>query len=540
MKRLLLLSVILAAASVFCGCVQDVAGPVLPQGSGEGQVSFQIYASPSQTKTANAGLSTEWVAGDRIGVFHSQSGRQGYVSDGAFCIEEDNLAAGLFTGALSEPLAADSHDWYFIYPYNEYMASPASKFSGQMTVGSTVRHPQLQQGKNNMSHISGENYPLYASLKDVPSDQIPSGMMKQLTSLVAVNVINETETPISVTSVGIGASEPLIGRFFIDITGEKAVCTPLDEASVSSTATLQVDDAELEAGEQAKFYLAVKPFEAKADSRLTVYVNGSEKTILLSEDVSFEEGKVKTLNVPVKPLAYPITTMPELSSMFDLDSTCHVDSGFVNGVPVDAFLVLGDESSTGSVTLTGTVVDFINMTEFGFFASSWTGNRSALTINTIRIETTFLGYEADYTMTCEQFASYVGMPSSLFVLRPYPSGQFEVEPGVHYLTILDEEKHYYGITEKGVNFLLSFYGLSVEGMRKLINGEDDAYIEKLKPLVPDQLKAYFTEEMADMIIPGFRESTISVELSTMNEDNAGNKIDPRVAIWGMNVYYTGD
>ena len=540
MKRSLLLSVFFAAASVFCGCVQDVAGPVLPQESGEGQVPFHIYASPSATKTVNAGLSTEWAAGDKVGVFHSQTGRQGYVSDGAFCIEEADLAAGLFRGTLSEPLAADSHDWYFIYPYNEHMASPASKFSGQMTVGSTVRQPQVQQGKDNMSHISGPNYPLYTSLKGVPSDEVPSGMMKQLASLVAVNVMNRTSVPISVTSAGIAASEPLVGRFFLDITGDKAVCTPLDDASVSSSAVLQVNDAVLEAGEQAKFYLAVKPFTAKEGSQLTVMVNGSEKTIRLSEDVNFEEGKIKTLNVPVKSLAYPITTMPELSSMFDLDSTCHVDSGFVNGVPVDGFLILGSESESGSVTLTGTVEDFINMTEFGFFASSWTGNRSALTANTVTIKASFLGYEADYTDTFEQLASYIGMPASLFVLRPYPAGHFDVEPGVHHLTILDEEKHYYGVTERGVNFVLSFYGLSVEGMRKLINGEDNSYVEKLRPLVPDQLKAYFTEEMAEMIIPGFRESKISVELSTMTEDSAGNKIDPRVAIWGMNVYYTGD
>jgi hypothetical protein len=207
---------------------------------------------------------------------------------------------------------------------------------------------------------------------------------------------------------------------------------------------------------------------------------------------------------------------------------------------VDGFLVLGDKSSTGSVTLTGTVADFINMTEFGFFASSWTGSRSALTISNIKIETAFLGYEADYTMTLDQFAAYVNLPSSLFVLRPYPAGQFEVKPGMHEVTILDEEVHYYCVAEKGVDFILSLYGVSVEGLRKLINGEDNSYIEKVKKLVPDQLKAYFTEEMADMIIPGFRESKISVELSTMDADSEGNKIDPRVAIWGMNVYYTGD
>jgi hypothetical protein len=46
--------------------------------------------------------------------------------------------------------------------------------------------------------------------------------------------------------------------------------------------------------------------------------------------------------------------------------------------------------------------------------------------------------------------------------------------------------------------------------------------------------------MADFIIPSFKDSKISVELSTMAKDLSGNKIDPRVAIWGMNVYYTGD
>ena len=58
--------------------------------------------------------------------------------------------------------------------------------------------------------------------------------------------------------------------------------------------------------------------------------------------------------------------------------------------------------------------------------------------------------------------------------------------------------------------------------------------------MPEHLKAYFSEEMADVIIPSFKESKISVELSTMSEDASGNKIDPRVVIWGMNVYYIGD
>lgn len=540
MKRFLLLSVAIVATSVLTGCVQDVFDPEPSNGNKEEGIPFQVCAAPIETKTVNAGLSTQWAAGDKIGVFHAESGMQNYINDGAFLLTEENVENGLFLGVLSEPLICESNDWYFIYPYNEYMTSPAPKFSGQMTVGSMPKRPQVQKGKDDMSHIAGENYPLYGVVKNVPSDEIPSGMMKHLTSLVAVNVVNETPYPLSITSVGLTASEPLVGRYYVDITGEKAVCTPLDETSVSSSAMLDVQDAVVDERGSAKFYLAVKPFTAEAGSKLTVSINGSEKTITLSENVTFEEGRIKTLNVPVKPINHPITTMKELSSMFDLDSTCRVDSGYVNGAPVDGFLVLGDESTTGSVTLTGTVADFINTTEFGFFSSSWTGNRSALTINSIRVETAFLGYAADYTVTLDQFAEYVGLPASLFILRPYPSGSFEDATRCHNLIIFDEERHYYGVTENEVDFLLALSGISVEGLRKLINGEDNSYLEKLKPLVPEHLKAYFTEEMADVIIPSLRESRISVELSTMDKDASGNKIDPRVAIWGMNVYYTGD
>ena len=539
MKRFLLISVMLALTSVLSGCMQDVGDPVLPLEVEETGVPYEIYALSSDTKTVNSGMSTFWEAGDRISVFHAESGSDDYVSDGAFCLTEENISSNLFTGVLAGPLAAGSYDWYFIYPYNAYMTSPAAS-EGQLVLGSEAGQPQLQIGKDNMCHIAGEAYPMYSVIKDVPADETPSGIMNQMTSLVAVNVINRTSAPMAVKSAGIQADEPVTGKFFVDITEEGAEYIPVDKNSASSSAVLEIADAIVEEGGSAKFYMAVKPFTASSGSRLTVRVNGSEKTIKLAEDVSFAAGKIKTLNVPVCPLVHPVTTMPELSVMFDLDSTCRVDSGFVNGVPVGGFLVLGDETAGGSVTLTGTVADFINMTEFGFFASSWTGNRSALAMKTITIEMSFMGYPADYTITNEQFADFVGLPSSVFVLRPYPSGVFDSITGIHDLTILDEERHYYGFTENEVDYLLSLYGISVEGLRRLFKGEDNSYIEKLKPLIPEHLKAYFTEEMAEVIIPSFKESKISVELSTMTEDTSGKKIDPRVAIWGMNVYYNGD
>lgn len=538
MKRLKLLLPVFAA--VLSGCVQEIDRPG-PADEADGQVvPYAIYASSADTRTVNSGLSTEWEAGDRIGVFHEESGSGTFVADGPFVLTEENHADNLFLGVLSEPLAAESHDWYFIYPYEESMASPDVDAGGYITIGAPAGESQLQKGNDSMAHIAGKNYPLYAVIKDVPSDETPSGMMRHMTSLVAVNVTNRTSAPLDVTSVGIKANESLTGSFLADISGEEALCLPLNETSVSSSATLVVEDVQVKEQESGRFYLAVKPFTAKAGSSLTVCVNGSEKAIRLPEDVRFEAGKIKTLNVSVESLAHPLTTMSHLTSMFDLDSTCRVDSGYVNGVPVDGFLVLGDEDTAGSVTLTGTIADLISMDEFGFYAASWTGSRSALTIKTITLTMPFLGYDADYTMTCRQLAEYVGLKPSVFTLRPYPAGDFDVTPGCHHLTILDDEQHYYGITSNEMDFLLSFYELSVEGLRAFANGEDNSYIEKLAALAPEALRVYMTEEMAEIVIPTIMDASVSVELSTMTEDYDGNKTDPRVAIWGMNVCYIGD
>jgi hypothetical protein len=69
------------------------------------------------------------------------------------------------------------------------------------------------------------------------------------------------------------------------------------ESYTSKTAKLAVNNGEAIAkGASAKFYLAVKPFEAEAGETLELYVNGSVKEIELSKAVSFTAGKIKTLN----------------------------------------------------------------------------------------------------------------------------------------------------------------------------------------------------------------------------------------------------
>ena len=76
---------------------------------------FCVYLSDIATKTANDGMSTRWVEGDAINLFHAITGANDYINDNSFIC--DNVAANKFSGTLAEELNANSnYDWYAFYP----------------------------------------------------------------------------------------------------------------------------------------------------------------------------------------------------------------------------------------------------------------------------------------------------------------------------------------------------------------------------------------------------------------------------------------
>lgn len=538
MKRSYLSIALVALASAACSVEMDE--PLYTTGQEGCEIPYEVYADAARTKTVNSGLSTEWAAGDCISVYHAETGSPSLDFDGAFQITEDGLDEGLFSGGLSVPLLADAYDWYFLYPYDEKEGPRHKDRGAQVIIGAEAGSPQVQDGNDSMSHIAGENYPLYGKVLDVPSDQTPSAQMNHMASLVAVNVINNTGLPLQVTSVALEAAEPLVGAFEVDIR-EGGLSGSFGREETSDVAALSVENAaELADGESSKYYMGVKPFTAAAGYELTVYVNGASRTIRLKDDVEFVSGKIKTLNVSVDSLVHPVTTQEDIKTRITLDSIARIDSGYVNGVPVDHILVLGDGEGPGYVTISGTIREFINMNEFGFFTASWSGERSALTIENVTIEAEFMGFQADYIVTKERLEKYLGLELDVLVLRPAPAGNFNVSEGVHNLTILDEERHYYGLTEDDVDRMFKLIGLSVDGLRNLFGGNDYSYIEKLQILAPEHLKAYFSEDMAGFIIPAILDAKISVKLTTLEKDSDGNRLDRRLAIWGMNVYYSED
>lgn len=569
MKRIFRLGLVLASAFALTNCAKE-AVPQTP-GAGdvtgvEGVVPFEIYASACDTKTANDGMSTVWEAGDQINVFHAEAGSTSYVSDNSFTISEDGLAEGLFLGTLTQELTAAAYDWYFFYPYSSYVKTPASKDSGYMVLGSKSNAVQTQNGNSNMAHIAGENYPMCAVVKNVAADQTPAAEMKHMTALVAVKVANNTNKAMTVVSAGIKASEPIIGTYYMDFTGEKVVYTPSGDQYVSNIATLEVvDGEEISAGSSATFYFAVKPFTAAAGSTLTIYVNGSQKTVNIAEETEFAAGKIKTINVPVERLQHKTSTSTDIQThnfvVGDNATTSH--RAYINGVDTRYVVMMGTEELEGYVTLKGKIADFINMNELGFYAASWTGKQGAITVDKLYVKlpsgtiATFLpmlGLSNPIEFTAEElaamFSGQTGTEVDLDVLmfKPASAGMFSEDSKVHTLTILDEELHYYGITEEEVDAMVTGLGLglTVEDLRALISGEGDiagtieslGFKEMIEGLVGALGFSYETAiQLIETVLPEIIEAEIAVTLRTVAEDHAGNTYDPRVAIWGMNIYF---
>ena len=550
MKKIIMMGLMLASAFALTNCseefVQQIETPETDQAVGV--VPFEIYASALQTKTANDGMSTVWVENDQINVFHAEAGAASYVNDGVFAIYKQNLADGLFQGALKQPLTASAYDWYFFYPYTIGMKTPAGD-----AVVTLAGKTQTQKGNSNMAHIAGVNYPMCAVVENVAAGETPAGMMQHMTALVAINVQNNTSKPMTVVSAGIRASESLVGTYYMDFTGEEVVYTPSGDQYVSNTANLEVVDGEdIAAGSSAKFYIAVKPFTAEAGSRLTVYVNGSQKTIAIPETTEFEAGKIKTINVPVVKMKNSLKTSEDVQAKhFEAgDNTDPFHSATINGVKANNVVVIGTENETGKIVLKGSISDFVNMNELGFFAASWTGKQGALAIDQVAVQfpagmiATLLG--ESMVMTAEEIAAKIAEQSGQEVdldklmFKPVTAGTFKDGETNHTLTILDEELHYYGITEDEINSMVASTGLTVDDLRAIINGEEsleDTLVPILESLGVDTSSVMEILPIIEQLMPEIREAQISVTLKTVTEDQKGNTYDPRVVIWGMNLYF---
>lgn len=290
MKKIISWGVMLAVAFTLTNCAKEIDAPVQePESVG---YPFEIIASTVDTKTVNDGMSTKWAAEDQINVFHALGESTSYVNDGAFTVSD--VEAGIFTGTIKSELdIEEEYDWYVLYPYNENVTTPGAKTAGYTYIG--YSSGLNQSGYDSMASLKGSVCPLYGIAKY--AGVRPEITMNHLSSIVAINVTNKNEEPLTITEASFTATEDIVGSYYIDITGESVVYTPSGANYVKNTALVNVSGGTaLAQGNSAIVYAAIKPFTATAGQKLTLSVNGYSKEIELTKDVTFTAGKIKTLN----------------------------------------------------------------------------------------------------------------------------------------------------------------------------------------------------------------------------------------------------
>lgn len=289
---------VLIALIAMSGCNKEMetSNESIP---GTKAVAFEFTASPASTKTTNDGLKTKWAANDGVNFFHAETGTSNYVSDNEFTIAEADLSANNFKGNLSEALSVGKYDWYMVYPYNQYLLTPAnnSDSPARYYIGSRSDQSQVQTGNNSMAHLAGTNYPLYGMLTGVESDVKPTIAVNHVASYLEIKVTNKNESPLTVESVSFTApdGEKLVGYFNIDFTAEPMAFT-MYQTYASETATLTVNNgAEIAKDQTASFFLGIKPFSLESGV-LNVSVNGYTKEIPINKLTTFSAGRIKKIN----------------------------------------------------------------------------------------------------------------------------------------------------------------------------------------------------------------------------------------------------
>lgn len=275
---------LVAIAALSC-CSKEIDNPSNEASNG---IQFAITASSVDTKTSIDGFKTSWVANDKLDITHAIAGSTTYITDGSFSISEANLATNKFNGTLKLNLEeGSSYDWYALYPYNNgknYTYIGHSK-------GAT------QNGNNSTAHLCGTLCPLYGVAKNVNSSDPVSFDMQHLAAVVEITVTNETDADLTVKNITFASSdENIVGSYIIDFKGDNVTYAASGEQYVSKVATLNVTNGDAIAKNgSAKFYIPIKPHIAEAGSKIVINVNGYEKEIPLTKDVTFKAGTVKKI-----------------------------------------------------------------------------------------------------------------------------------------------------------------------------------------------------------------------------------------------------
>ena len=381
-KQILTLGAICAAAFTLTNCNKEIAEPQAPVTGG---TDFEIIATTADTKTANKGLNTVWATGDDLTVFHAVAGSTTYGSNDKFTYSG---ADNKFTGKLATGLdASKSYDWYAMFPYSSYINTPTnSDKGGYVYIGERSDQTQIQTGNDSKAHLiygasnqTGlRNCPLYAVAKGVAASATPTFTMKQLASIVEVNVTNTNTAPLTVSTVSFTApaGTNIVGTFYVNFTDNGgAVYTDGDYPGNTANLTVKSGTAIAKDG-VAKFYLAIKPFAANIGNELKISVNGYEKTHKLTKNVEFKAGKIEAVSFKYdKPAPSGFATTYTSNVTMTAGANSSEAKVIIGGSNYDA-IKAGTSKAAGKLSIkipAGT-------TKLHIHAAGWNKNNSSFTI----------------------------------------------------------------------------------------------------------------------------------------------------------------
>ena len=131
-------------------------------------INFEVFATPTDTRTVNSGLSTLWVSGDKFNLFHAKAGTTTFSSDGAFTVDDEET--GHATGSVSTAVTSAS-DWYMVYPYAAGVSSPKAV---SVKIGATAGAAQVQAEADDMGHLAGTAISASCTAHSVRASETPA------------------------------------------------------------------------------------------------------------------------------------------------------------------------------------------------------------------------------------------------------------------------------------------------------------------------------------------------------------------------------
>lgn len=286
--------------------------------------TFSLVANLSETKTTISGYDVSWETNDAMNVFYESTAATGTYTPTSAATSKfvTTSGDGVFkpnSGSFVAPTSG-TYNWYAFYPYNSYMTTPNNTSAGRSTISSS----QTQSGNDNTSHLAAL-CPMAGMASGVDYSSTPSITMKQLASVVCVKVTNNTGAAVTVSKISIDNSDDgdgITGQYYIKfLDPDNPVYTAY---SASSEADLTVSGgSSIANGDNAKFYLAIKPFTLDSGKDLSVTVTLTDETAQtttksFASDVVFSAGKVKTINFNLdNPVAvsYDFTSVSELKDL---------------------------------------------------------------------------------------------------------------------------------------------------------------------------------------------------------------------------------